>query len=87
MGLRVYPRQPDAVFASNMNVDTLKDKITIDPKPWRDPDYYYSDYDHSYNVSFPVEPSTSYTVMIAAGMQDVYGNSITEPPSAHNRAL
>ncbi len=66
-------------FASNMNVDTLKDKITIDPKPWRDPDYYYSDYDHSYNVSFPVEPSTSYTVTIAAGMQDVYGNSITEP--------
>ncbi len=65
-------------FASNMNVDTLKDKITIDPKPWRDPDYYYSDYDHSYNVSFPVEPSTSYTITIAPGMEDVYGNKITE---------
>jgi len=61
-----------------MDVDTLKDKITIDPKPWRDPDYYYSDYDHSYNVSFPVEPSTNYTVTIAPGMKDVYGNAITE---------
>ncbi len=66
-------------FASNMNVDTLKDKITIDPKPWRDPDYYYSDYDHSYNISYPVEPSTAYTVTIAPGMEDVYGNKITEP--------
>ncbi|MEP6988923.1 MAG: Ig-like domain-containing protein, partial [Chloroflexota bacterium] len=65
-------------FASNMDVDTLKDKITIEPKPWRDPDYYYSDYDHSYNVSFPVEPSTDYTVTIAPGMKDVYGNTITE---------
>ncbi len=65
-------------FASNMNVDTLKDKITIEPKPWRDPDFYYSDYDHSYNVSFPVEPSTAYTVTIAPGMEDVYGNKITD---------
>ncbi len=70
-------------FASNMNLDTLKDKITIDPKPSRDPDYYYSEYDHSYNVSFPVEPSTAYTVTIAAGMEDVYGNKINEPRTIH----
>lgn len=66
-------------FASQMNVETLKDKITIEPKPWRDPDFYYGDYDHSYSVSFPVEPSTAYTITIAPGMEDVYGNAIGEP--------
>ncbi|MBL8157181.1 MAG: hypothetical protein JNM70_23615, partial [Anaerolineae bacterium] len=65
-------------FASEMNIDSLQDKITIDPKPWRDPDYYYSDWDNSYTVNFPVEPSTDYTVTIAAGMQDIYGNTIRE---------
>ncbi len=66
-------------FASQMNVDTLQDKITIEPKPWRDPDFYYGDYDFSYNIGFPVEPSTTYTVTIAAGMEDIYGNAISEP--------
>ncbi|MCA0455767.1 MAG: Ig-like domain-containing protein [Chloroflexi bacterium] len=76
----VYPYGSMTIyFASQMNVETLKDKIMIEPKPWRDPDYYYGDYDHSYNISFPVEPSTTYTVTIAAGMEDVYGNAITEP--------
>ncbi|MEZ4670447.1 MAG: Ig-like domain-containing protein [Anaerolineae bacterium] len=63
-------------FASPMNIESLKDKITIEPKPWRDPDFYYGDYDNSYSVDFPVEPSTSYTVTIASGMEDVYGNRI-----------
>jgi alpha-2-macroglobulin len=73
----VYPYGSFTIyFASPMNVDTLQDKITIDPKPWRDPDFYYSDFDNSYNLSFPVEPSTDYTITIAAGMQDVYGNAM-----------
>ncbi len=63
-------------FASPMDVDTLEDKITIDPKPWRDPDFYYSDYNNSYTVNFPVEPSTDYTITIAPGMADIYGNTI-----------
>ncbi len=76
----VYPYGSLTIyFASQMNTDSLKDKITIEPKPWRDPDFYYGDYDYSYNASFPVEPSTTYTVTIAAGMEDVNGNAITEP--------
>lgn len=63
-------------FASAMDIDTLADKITIDPKPWRDPDYYYSEYDNSYTLNFPIEPSTAYTVTIAPGMADIYGNQI-----------
>lgn len=65
-------------FASPMQIDTLSDKITIDPKPWRDPDFYYSEYDNSYNLSFPVEPSTDYTITLGAGMSDIYGNRISE---------
>ena len=72
-GLHLY-------FASPMNPDTLADKITIDPKPWRDFDSYYSDYDNSYSLSFPTEPSTDYTITIAPGMEDIYGNQISNPP-------
>ncbi len=65
-------------FASPMDVDTLQDKVTIEPEPWRDFDTYYSDWDNSYTLSFPVEPSTDYTITIAPGMEDIYGNAIEE---------
>ncbi|MBI5669953.1 MAG: Ig-like domain-containing protein [Chloroflexi bacterium] len=75
----VYPWGSFTIyFASAMDVDTLADKITIEPEPWRDPDFYYSDWDYSYSVNFPMEPSTDYTITIAPGMADVYGNTITE---------
>ncbi len=63
-------------FAGPMDRATLDGKITIDPAPSRDPDTYYYDYDDSYNLSFPEEPSTTYTITIAPGMADVYGNTI-----------
>lgn len=63
-------------FASPMNEDTLQDKITIEPEPWRESDYFYYTYDNSLNLSFPQEPSTDYTITIAPGMADVYGNII-----------
>jgi len=66
-------------FASIMNYDTLLDKFTIEPKPWRDPDFYYYDWDNSLRVSFPTEPDTQYTITIAPGMEDVYGNRIETP--------
>ncbi|MFN8562123.1 MAG: Ig-like domain-containing protein [Anaerolineae bacterium] len=80
-----YDGQPDAYpdsgftiyFASPMNVDTLEDHITISPEPIRAYDTYYSDYNNSFTLSFPSEPSTSYTVTITPGMEDVYGNAIT----------
>lgn len=66
-------------FASPMDQKTLKDKITIEPKPYRDPDYYYYEYGSSLSVSFPTEPSTRYTITIAPGMADPYGNTIDQP--------
>ncbi|GIL14092.1 MAG: hypothetical protein BroJett038_28120 [Chloroflexota bacterium] len=74
----VYPWGSFTIyFASPMDTDTLKDKITIEPEPWRAPDFYYSSWDDSYNVNFPVEPSTDYTITIAPGMADQYGNVIS----------
>ncbi|MBZ0275877.1 MAG: Ig-like domain-containing protein, partial [Anaerolineae bacterium] len=66
-------------FASPMDPATIADKITIEPTPWRDADGYYNSYDNSYNLNFPIEPSTTYTVTIAPGMADPYGNTIDTP--------
>ena len=63
-------------FASPMNRETLEDKITIEPEPLRNVDAYYYEFDNSYNLSFEHEPSTDYTITIAPGMEDVYGNVI-----------
>ncbi|MBZ0290138.1 MAG: Ig-like domain-containing protein, partial [Anaerolineae bacterium] len=68
----------DIHFASPMDIKTLADKITIEPEPAREPDGYYNDYNNSYTLNFPVDPSTQYTVTIAPGMADVYGNTIQE---------
>ena len=65
-------------FASPMDASTIADKITIEPEPWREADDYYSDWDDSYSLSFPVEPSTTYTITITPGMEDIYGNTIDE---------
>ncbi|NWG16872.1 MAG: Ig-like domain-containing protein [Chloroflexi bacterium] len=74
----VYPWGSFTIyFASPMDTDTLEDKITIAPEPWRAPDFYYSSWDDSYNVNFPMEPSTDYTITIAPGMADLYGNVIS----------
>ena len=65
-------------FASPMDVESIEGKITIEPEPWREYDSYYGDWDNSYTISFPTEPSTEYTITIAPGMLDLYGNEITE---------
>ena len=64
-------------FASPMKQSTLLDYVTIEPEPLRDVDDYYYTYDDSYNLNFSLEPSTDYTVTIAPGMEDVYGNVLT----------
>jgi hypothetical protein len=63
-------------FASPMNQETLQEHITIEPEPFFEPNYYYYDWDNSYNISFVLEPSTDYTVTIAPGMEDIYGNVV-----------
>ncbi len=65
-------------FATRMDRETLEDKITIDPAPEQDYETYYYAYDNHLSLSFPLEPSTTYTITIEPGMADVYGNTIDE---------
>ena len=68
-------------FASPMDITTLDDKISIRPVPAIEPRVFYSDWSNSYTVSFDAQPSKTYTIDIAAGMKDIYGNAIDEPMS------
>ena len=63
-------------FATPMDRDSLADKVTIDPAPASEPDSYYYEYNDSFGLSFVLEPSTRYTITIAPGMADIYGNTI-----------
>ena len=63
-------------FASQMDVASLRDKVTIDPEPVGTVDNYYDSYSNQYRLSFGMEPSAEYTVTIAPGMEDIYGNAI-----------
>jgi len=65
-------------FSGPMDLDSLEDKVIIEPKPWRDYDTYFYDYNNSYTLSFDTEPSTEYTITILPGMQDRYGNEIAQ---------
>ncbi|QPC81915.1 Ig-like domain-containing protein [Phototrophicus methaneseepsis] len=66
-------------FSTEMDFETLPELITISPEPYREPEYYWGEWNDSYSVSFPTEPSTTYTITIAAGAADIYGNTIDEP--------
>jgi hypothetical protein len=74
-------------FASPMNIDTLAERVRIEPEPWREFDSYWSDWDNSYTLSFPTEPSTDYTITILPGMEDIYGNVTTEERVIRYRTL
>lgn len=91
-----YPRDessPDSIwevlieFNTFMDVTSFKDLITIDPAPDREPDLYFQSWDDALSISFPILPSTYYTISLAAGGKDPYGNevgayefSFTSPP-------
>ena len=70
-------------FASTMNIETLRDRIVIEPEPAAPPRFYYSEWANRYTVSFDAAPSTAYTVRIAPGMKDIYGNAIAAPTVFH----
>ncbi|MBP8972327.1 MAG: Ig-like domain-containing protein, partial [Anaerolineae bacterium] len=65
-------------FNTPMDLKSLEDKVIIRPEPWREFDSYYYDWDRSYTLAFDTEPSTDYTITILPGMQDKYGNTISE---------
>ncbi len=71
------------VFASAMNINSLPERITIEPAPELPPRYFYSDWSKRYTVSFDAQPSTAYTIRIAPGMEDIYGNAIAEALTLH----
>jgi len=62
-------------FASPMDVSTLLPNITILPEPTR-VYTYWNDYDQEFNISWDIEPSTSYEVRLDGDMADPYGNRI-----------
>ncbi|MCI0714073.1 MAG: Ig-like domain-containing protein [Chloroflexi bacterium] len=70
-GFRIY-------FSAPVDQDSLVDKVTIDPEPWREFETYYYEYDNRYSLLFDTEPSTTYTITIAPGITDPYGNVIEE---------
>jgi hypothetical protein len=66
-------------FASPMNPQTLRERVTIAPAPAIEPDFFWRNWDNGYSVRFIAEPGTRYTVRLAAGAEDIYGNAIAEP--------
>jgi uncharacterized protein YfaS (alpha-2-macroglobulin family) len=62
-------------FFSPMNLETIKDKILINPKP-EEVQWWYNDWDWSVNAYF-LQPSTQYEIKLLPGMQDIYGNPIS----------
>lgn len=63
-------------FASKMNPETILDRVTIDPAPEGELDGFFSEYDNRYDILFPMVAAAQYTITIAPGMEDVYGNAI-----------
>ncbi|MDJ0754561.1 MAG: Ig-like domain-containing protein [Ardenticatenaceae bacterium] len=62
-------------FASPMSFDSLKGKVTFDPPLQGDPDGFYNQWSWRYTF-YGLQPSTDYTVSIAPGMADPYGNVV-----------
>ena len=63
-------------FASPMDIESVKENITIYPQPQEDIQWWYDPNDWSIRA-FILQPSTSYQVRALPGMQDIYGNSIS----------
>jgi alpha-2-macroglobulin len=64
-------------FASPMRIDTVKPRIQVSPKPEKEIEWYYDEWDWSLRGFF-LKPSTQYEIRLLAGMQDIYGNAIQE---------
>ncbi len=71
----VYGGGATISFVSPMDEDSFKDKITVEPKPTLVKEYYQY---NSYQLLFPVNPRTHYTVTVAPGIKDIYGNVLNK---------
>ncbi|NJL94281.1 MAG: Ig-like domain-containing protein [Anaerolineae bacterium] len=68
----------EIMFNTFIDRESLVDRVIIAPEPWRDYDSYYYDFSNRYTLYFDTEPSTDYTITILPGIEDIYGNVITE---------
>lgn len=62
-------------FASPMDFDSLKNRVSISPKPKGEVTYYYNDQNWQLYV-YGLEPATDYVIRLLPGMKDLYGNAI-----------
>lgn len=64
-------------FVSPMNIDSIKERITISPRPEGEIEWYYNPWEQSISY-YGLKASTRYTLTFAPGMSDIYGNLITQ---------
>jgi hypothetical protein len=63
-------------FVSPMRIDTVKERIVIEPEPDGEIQWWYNEY--SWNITaYILQPSTNYVVRALPGMEDIYGNVTT----------
>ncbi|HOA22743.1 MAG: Ig-like domain-containing protein [Aggregatilineales bacterium] len=73
MGLTIY-------FSAPVDEDTLdEDLLVVEPALPAGATFFYSTFDHTWNISATLDPSTTYTVTLLPGVADPYGNTIDEP--------
>jgi uncharacterized protein YfaS (alpha-2-macroglobulin family) len=64
-------------FVSPMMIESVTDRIQIDPEPEKEIEWFYSSY--GWNIrAFILEPSTEYEVRVLPGIEDIFGNASTE---------
>jgi uncharacterized protein YfaS (alpha-2-macroglobulin family) len=86
--LRVYPldgatevsiyESISITFASPMDFESVKERVSISPALVYEPEAYYSDYSNRFTLYAGFYPSTTYTVTLEAGAKDIYGNVLNE---------
>lgn len=82
-GAQAIPDQRfSVIFGTPMNAKTIQQRVLISPQPKGKIQFYYREWDKEADF-YGLDPSTSYTVQILPGMQDVYGNQITTPMEIH----
>jgi uncharacterized protein YfaS (alpha-2-macroglobulin family) len=67
-------------FASPMDPATVMPHVAILPRPTR---IYTSTRENHFYILWDMQPSTAYTVTLAPGMCDVYGNALTGEQIVH----
>ncbi len=73
----VFTSELRITFASPMNIESVKERIVITPKPAQEVNWWYNSWSWSI-YTFSLQPSTNYEIQLLPGMQDIYGNAITE---------